>query len=72
MRDSQIAVVCFVPTFRAYKIPEFARAHRISISQTYKEIAAGRLGAVKVGRRTLIAVTEAERWLNALPVSTGK
>lgn len=37
-------------------------------SQLYIELAAGRLVARKVGRRTLIERTEQSRWLAALPI----
>ena len=37
-------------------------------AQLYKEIAAGRLFARKMGRRTLIERTEQERWLTSLPI----
>jgi excisionase family DNA binding protein len=40
-------------------------------AKLYMEIAAGRLVARKVGRRTLIERTEQVRWLAALPVMGG-
>ncbi|MBV1687439.1 helix-turn-helix domain-containing protein [Novosphingobium sp. G106] len=45
-------------------------ATRLSIcrAELYKQIAAGRLVARKVGRRTLIERTEQARWLSALPL----
>lgn len=45
-------------------------AARLNIcrAQLYKEIAAGRIVARKLGRRTLIERTEQERWLNSLPL----
>ena len=39
----------------------------IGRTKAYQEIAAGRLRAVKVGRRTLITHDAAEAWLAALP-----
>ena len=45
-------------------------AKRLGIcrAQLYKELGAGRLIARKLGRRTLIARSEQERWMDALPV----
>jgi hypothetical protein len=37
----------------------------------YQEIAAGRLIARKIGRRTIILRTDYERWLNSLPLLPG-
>jgi hypothetical protein len=37
----------------------------------YQEIAAGRLIARKIGRRTVILRTDYERWLNSLPLLPG-
>ncbi len=50
----------------ALTIPEFCDWARIGRSKTYEEIGAGRLEAVKVGKRTLIPVTAAHRWLESL------
>ena len=52
---------------RAFSIREFCRQYGIGRTHTYEEIAAGRLRAVKVGRRTLIKSDAAEAWLAALP-----
>ena len=54
-------------TARAFSIAEFCRAYGIGRTTAYQEIAAGRLRAVKVGQRTLIASDAAEAWLAALP-----
>jgi excisionase family DNA binding protein len=54
-------------TARAFPIAEFCRAYGIGRTTAYQEIAAGRLRAVKVGQRTLIASDAAEAWLAALP-----
>jgi hypothetical protein len=53
--------------FYADTIPEFALKSRISRAQVYKEIAAGRLMAVKVGTRTIITKEAGEDWRRALP-----
>jgi excisionase family DNA binding protein len=52
---------------RAFPIREFCRRYGIGRTNAYQEIAAGRLRAVKVGRRTLITHDAAEAWLAALP-----
>jgi excisionase family DNA binding protein len=52
---------------RALTIDEFCRRYGIGRTSAYAEIAAGRLRAVKVGRKTLIIVDDAEEWLAALP-----
>jgi hypothetical protein len=56
-----------VDEFDADTVEEFARRHRISRAQTYKEIAAGRLIASKVGTRTLILREHSAAWRQALP-----
>ena len=52
---------------RAFSISEFCRRYGIGRTNAYQEIAAGRLRALKVGRRTLITHDAAEAWLAALP-----
>jgi excisionase family DNA binding protein len=52
---------------RALSFPEFCRRYGIGRTSAYAEVAAGRLRAVKVGRKTLILVDDAEEWLAALP-----
>lgn len=51
---------------RALSIEQFCARYSIGRTKTYAEIAAGRLRAGKVGRRTLIPVDSAEAWLAAL------
>lgn len=54
------------PPALAYpKIEDFCRAVGIGRSQAYEEIKEGRLRIAKVGRRTIVPVAEAERWLAA-------
>ena len=53
-----------------YPIPAAAARLGISRSRIYIELSAGRLRAVKAGRRTLIAGEELSRWIAALPVAT--
>lgn len=38
----------------------------------YAELKAGRLVARKFGRRTIVPLSEAEKWLNSLPVAGSK
>jgi excisionase family DNA binding protein len=52
---------------RAFSVHEFCVRYGIGRTNAYQEIAAGRLRAVKVGRRTLIPYDAAEAWLAALP-----
>jgi hypothetical protein len=62
---SQVAVSA--ANFDADNIEEFAVKHRISRAQVYKEIAAGRLEARKVGGRTIILREAAAAWRASLP-----
>ena len=56
----------------AFSIPAFCDWAGIGRSMTYKEIGAGRLRAIKAGKRTLIPVPEAQRWLDNLePAAIG-
>ena len=55
------------PFCRAFPIGEFCRRYGIGRTNAYQEIAAGRLRAVKAGRRTLITHEAAEAWLASLP-----
>ena len=51
----------------AMSVEAFCRWASIGRTVAYREIAEGRLHVRKLGRRTLIPVAEAERWLTALP-----
>lgn len=48
---------------QAYDIKSFCKAFNVSRSFVYEEIKAGRLKAVKIGRRTLIPRDNAIEWL---------
>ena len=48
-------------------IQDFVTRFRVSRSATYRLFASGDLTAKKVGRRTMIARADAERWLASLP-----
>ncbi len=52
---------------QAYTINDFCRCYGIGRTKTYAEIAAGRLPARKLGKRTLILKSDADRWLTTLP-----
>jgi excisionase family DNA binding protein len=51
----------------ALRVSEACEALAISRSKLYLELAAGRLRAVKCGRRTLIPVPSIKAWLDGLP-----
>jgi excisionase family DNA binding protein len=51
----------------ALTINQFLEQYGISRSTAYEEIAAKRLRAVKVGRKTIIPCRYAREWLESLP-----
>ena len=51
----------------ALTLKDFCDSYRLCREKTYQEIRAGRLRAVKVGRKTLILRADAEVWAAALP-----
>ena len=51
----------------ALSIDEFCERFAIGRTYVYRELACGRLHAQKAGRRTIIPLDEAERWLRSLP-----
>jgi hypothetical protein len=50
-----------------YSIEHLSKEVDVGRSTIYHEIAAGRLVARKVGRRTIVRRSDAVRWLRALP-----
>jgi excisionase family DNA binding protein len=52
---------------RAFSIAAFCERYGIGRTSAYEEIAAGRLQAVKAGKRTLIPFDASESWLRNLP-----
>lgn len=58
---SSIAKAKIAP--RVLSIGEFCKAYGVGPSTMYQEIKSGALKRIKVGRRTLIPVSEAEAWL---------
>ncbi|WP_191061406.1 helix-turn-helix domain-containing protein [Geminicoccus harenae] len=56
----------------AYDIPGFCEAFGVGRSHVFDEIARGRLRATKIGRRTVIAGTDALAWLEAYRQASGQ
>lgn len=54
------------------KVREFETRYRVSHSQFYREVAAGRLPIRKIGRATRVALADAEAWAANLPTQTGE
>jgi predicted DNA-binding transcriptional regulator AlpA len=52
---------------RLLKIPEFLELYSISRTAFYREVTAGRLPLIKIGKASRIAVEDAEAWASALP-----
>jgi excisionase family DNA binding protein len=52
---------------RAISISEFCLRYSVGRTAAYAEIADNRLRAVKVGRKTLIPIDDAEAWLASRP-----
>lgn len=51
-----------------FGVDDFCSWAGISRATFYREVAAGRLVARKIGRKTVVPPTEANRWAEALPV----
>lgn len=51
----------------AYTISEFCKRYAIGRSSAYEEHRRGRLAFRKVGARSIILASEAERWAQSLP-----
>lgn len=49
---------------QAYRVDEFCHAYGIGRSKFYEEVGQGRIKVFKLGRLTLIAKEEAQRWLD--------
>lgn len=52
---------------RCFTVAEFTAAHGISRTRLYGEIKSGRLIARRLGGRTIIARSDADAWIAALP-----
>lgn len=55
------------PEIGAFSVNDFCQWAGIGRTLVYAEMKAGQLAAKKLGRRTIILRSEAERWLAALP-----
>ena len=51
---------------RALTIQEFQQVYRIARTKIYEQIESSQLKAVKIGKKTVIRVDDAEKWLAAL------
>lgn len=50
------------PPVACYTVDEFSTTHRVGRTTIYKEIASGRLAAMKIGKATRISAEAAARW----------
>lgn len=50
----------------AYTVVELAEAAGLGRTTIYREVKSGRLRLTKIGKRSIITVAEAERWLAAV------
>lgn len=55
----------------SYTVDQFLKATGISRWLFYKEVNAGRIRIVKVGKRTLIPATDARAWFERLRAASG-
>ena len=65
VRTANLAGGLQAPMLAYPDVAAFANAVGIGRTMVYEEIKAGRLRVAKVGRRTLVPVAEAQRWLTA-------
>ena len=54
----------------AFAVRDFCQWANISRSSFYKEVKERRLHPVKLGKKTLILRSEAQRWLEQLPLAS--
>lgn len=52
----------------ALSVNEFLQWASIGRTKFYDEIASGRLKIRKIGRKSIVTMTDAVEWLNSLPV----
>ncbi|WAJ27373.1 helix-turn-helix domain-containing protein [Antarcticirhabdus aurantiaca] len=52
----------------ALSVDEFCAWASIGRAKFYREVSAGRLSVRKIGRKTVVLMTDAQEWLAALPV----
>jgi hypothetical protein len=51
----------------AFSLAEFCKRAKMGRTKAYEEIRAGRLIALKLGKRTIVTTEEARRFLDNLP-----
>lgn len=56
----------------AMSVDEFCAWASIARSKFYREVGAGRITLRKIGRKSIVTMTDAQNWLNALPVVGSK
>lgn len=56
----------------SYSVAEIAARNHLGIATIWREIAANKLAARKLGRRTLITAEDERAWLDAMPRSNAK
>lgn len=66
--QTQITSSGNLPEVAAFNVMQFCHWAGISRAQFYLEVAQGRIVPRKVGRKTLVPVHEAIRWMNGLPL----
>jgi hypothetical protein len=52
-----------------FDLPAFCAWAKVSRSTAFEEIAKGRLIVRRVGRKSLVTIEDARRWLNSLPTT---
>jgi predicted DNA-binding transcriptional regulator AlpA len=57
---------------RVFTIAEFLQRYGIGRSRFYEEVAAGRLPLRKLGKKSLVAIDDAEKWLASLPIVSSR
>jgi hypothetical protein len=57
------------PNPEVFEVMEFYAWARISRTMAFREIAAGRLKAFRVGRKSLVTIENARAWLASLPTT---
>jgi len=53
---------------RVFTIAEFLHRYGIGRTRFYEEVAAGRLRLRKLGKKSLVTIDDAEKWLANLPI----
>ena len=54
-----------------YTVPEFLRTYKISRTEFYRQVSAGRIFLTKLGTASRVNRKHAEEWAAALPVRKG-